>query len=55
VKPLLAEGRLLATVDQFASQQAVFGIEVALKALANKTPQSGLPPAQSTQVKLITR
>jgi ribose transport system substrate-binding protein len=46
---------MLATVDQFASQQAVFGIEVALKALANKTPQSALPATQSTEVKLITR
>ena len=55
VKALLADGRMLATVDQFASQQAVFGIEVALKALANKTAQSALPATQSTEVKLITR
>lgn len=55
VKPLLADGRMLATVDQFASKQAVFGIEVALKALADKTKQNALPAASSTEVALVTR
>lgn len=55
VKPLLADGRMTATVDQFASRQAVFGIEVALKALASRTPQSALPPSTSTEVALVTR
>ena len=55
VKPLLADGRMTATVDQFASKQAVFGIEVALKALAAKTPQAALPAAASTEVALVTR
>jgi len=55
VKPLLADGRMIATVDQFASQQAVFGIEIALKAVANKTPQSALPGATNTRVALVTR
>ena len=55
VKPLLADGRMTATVDQFASRQAVFGIEVALKALAGKTPQSSLPAVSQTEVALITR
>lgn len=55
VKPLLADGRMVATVDQFASKQAVFGIEVALKALASKTPQAQLPPATPTEVVLVTR
>ena len=55
VKPLLANGQMLATVDQFASRQAVFGIEVALQAIAGKTAQSALPAAQSTEVKLVTR
>jgi ribose transport system substrate-binding protein len=54
VKPLLADGRMFATVDQFASKQAVFGIELALKALANKTPQSALPAVTSTPVTLVT-
>jgi ribose transport system substrate-binding protein len=55
VKPLLADGRMSATIDQFASRQAVFGIEVALKALAQKTPQSSLPPVSQTEVALVTR
>jgi ribose transport system substrate-binding protein len=55
IKPLLADGRMIASVDQFASQQAVFGIDVALKAIANKTPQSALPPVTPTQVALVTK
>jgi ribose transport system substrate-binding protein len=55
VKPMLADGRMTATVDQFASRQAVFGIEVALKALAARTPQGSLPPQTRTEVALVTR
>ena len=55
VKPLLADGRMTATVDQYGSRQAVFGIEVALKALAQKTPQSALPAVSQTEVALITK
>ena len=55
VKPLLAEGRMLATADQYAAKQAVFGIETALKALKDKTPQSALPQKVETQVDLVTK
>lgn len=55
VKALLADGRMLATVDQFASEQAVSAIEIALKALANKTPQNTLPAFANTRVALIAR
>jgi len=55
VKPLLADGRMAATVDQFANKQAVFGIELALKALTNKTPQNALPAQANTEVALVTR
>lgn len=55
IKPLLADGRVTATVDQFAARQAVFGIDVALKALANKTAQSALPATMKTDVTLVTR
>jgi ribose transport system substrate-binding protein len=55
VKPLLADGRMVATVDQFASRQAVFGIEAALKAIIHKTPQSALPAVTNTQVALVTK
>lgn len=54
VKPMLRDGRMLATVDQFASEQAVAGIEIALKALANKTAQAQLPASINTRVELIT-
>jgi ribose transport system substrate-binding protein len=53
VKPLLRDGRMLATVDQFASEQAVAGIEFALKALAKNTPQAQLPASMNTRVELI--
>ncbi|MET0210921.1 MAG: sugar ABC transporter substrate-binding protein [Burkholderiaceae bacterium] len=54
LKPMLADGRVLATADQFADKQAVFGIETALKALAAKTPQAGMPAEIKTDVVLVT-
>ncbi|WP_282875976.1 sugar ABC transporter substrate-binding protein [Pseudomonas peli] len=55
IAPMLADGRILATIDQFAGQQAVFGIEMALKALSEETPQKDLPAFVQTPLKLITR
>ena len=55
IKPMLADGRVLATADQFAAKQAVFGIEKALKALADKTPQASMPPVIKTDVVLVTK
>ncbi|EJN06615.1 sugar ABC transporter substrate-binding protein [Herbaspirillum sp. YR522] len=55
IKPMLNDGRVLATVDQFASQQAVFGIETALKALADKKPQNTLGGTVETKVALVTK
>ncbi len=55
VKPLLKDGKLLATADQYAAKQAVFGIETALKALKAKTAQNDLPGAVETQVDLVTK
>ncbi|MBV8048764.1 MAG: substrate-binding domain-containing protein, partial [Paludibacterium sp.] len=55
IKPMLADGRVLGTVDQYAAKQAVFGIELALKALKNKTPQSALPAVYETPITLVTR
>ncbi|HVU16908.1 MAG TPA: sugar ABC transporter substrate-binding protein [Candidatus Didemnitutus sp.] len=54
VKPMLADGRMVATADQHAAQQAVYGIELALKALAAKTPQSKLDAVVETPVDLVT-
>ncbi|MBB5393323.1 MULTISPECIES: sugar ABC transporter substrate-binding protein [unclassified Herbaspirillum] len=55
IKPMLKDGRVLATVDQFASQQAVNGIEIALKAVTEKKSQSSLGGIVETKVALITK
>ena len=55
IKPLLAEGRVLATADQFAADQAVFGIDIAVKAVKEKTPQAKLPGMVQTKVVLVTK
>ena len=55
VKALLADGRMLATADQYGAKQAVFGIDIALKAIAAKTKQADLPAAFKTDVVLVTK
>ncbi|MEE2978250.1 MAG: sugar ABC transporter substrate-binding protein [Pseudomonadota bacterium] len=55
IKAMLADGRVVATADQHADQQAVYGIETALKALASKTPQAKLSGVVETPVNLVTR
>ncbi len=55
VKPMLADGRMLATVNQFAAKQAVFGIQVALKALTAHTKQAAMPVEVKTDVVLVTK
>ncbi|MBS0373008.1 MAG: substrate-binding domain-containing protein [Proteobacteria bacterium] len=49
IKPLLADGRVVATADQHAGQLAVFGIEHALAALRESQP----PADQATAVDLV--
>lgn len=51
LKPLLADGRVLATADQHGDQLAVFGIEAALKVLKDKTP----PADQQTPVDVVVK
>jgi ribose transport system substrate-binding protein len=51
VRPLLADGRLLATADQHGDQLAVFGIEAALKILKDKAT----PADQQTPVDVVTK
>lgn len=51
IKPLLADGRVLATADQHGDQLAVFGIEAALKVLKDKST----PADQQTPVDVITK
>ncbi len=55
IKPMLADGRVLATADQFADKQAVFGIETALKAIADKKSQADMPAEIKTDVVLVTK
>jgi len=55
IKPMLADGRVLATADQFAAKQAVFGIQTALKAIKDHQKQSDLTGVVETPVQLVTK
>jgi len=55
IKPLLKNGRILATVDQFAAKQAVYGVDVALQALLQQQKQGDLPAFIQTPLTLVTR
>src|SRR5471032_3356720 len=54
IKPMLADGRVLATGDQFAAKQAVFGIQTALKMLKNE-PIDAVDGVIKTPVELVTK
>lgn len=51
IRPMLADGRVVASADQHADQLAVFGIEAALKILKGDAP----PADQTTAVDLVTK
>jgi ribose transport system substrate-binding protein len=51
IKPLLEDGRVIATADQHAGDLAVFGIEVALRELKEGKPAGD----RTTAVDLVTR
>lgn len=51
IRPMLADGRVVATADQHADQLAVFGIAAALKILKGEAP----PADQTTAVDLIVK
>ena len=55
IKPMLADGRILATADQYAAKQAVFGIDTALKAISEHKKQAELSGVVETPVVLITK
>jgi ribose transport system substrate-binding protein len=55
IKPMLKDGRVLATLDQAASQQAVFGIQAALKVLKGEKPDVDADNVIQTPVELITK
>lgn len=50
IHPLIANGTIIATVDQFGDQLAVFGIEYALEVLAT----GAVPEDKETPIELIT-
>ncbi len=51
IRPMLSDGRVVATADQHADQLAVYGIDAALKILKGEAP----PADQTTAVDLITK
>jgi len=54
IKPMLQDGRILATVDQHGAEQAIFGIEIGLKAFKAHKTQAQLGDAVETPVELVT-
>lgn len=55
IKPMLKDGRVLATADQFAAKQAVFGIETALKIIKGEKVDNGANGVIETPVELVTK
>ncbi|TCW87291.1 LacI family transcriptional regulator [Burkholderia sp. SRS-46] len=55
IKPMLKDGRVLATADQYAAKQAVFGIDTALKAIAEHRKQADMSGVIETPVELVTK
>ncbi|MFQ6574196.1 sugar ABC transporter substrate-binding protein [Pseudomonas sp. UM16] len=55
IKPMLKDGRVLATADQYAAKQAVFGIEAALKMLSGEKPEVDADNVIQTPVELVTK
>ncbi|MGI4855421.1 MAG: substrate-binding domain-containing protein, partial [Janthinobacterium lividum] len=55
IKPMLQDGRVLATANQFAAKQAVFGITTALSAIHDHKKQNDLADIVETPVELVTR
>lgn len=51
IRPMVTDGRVLATADQHAGELAVFGIETALRILAGDAP----PEDRTTAVDVVTR
>lgn len=55
IKPMLADGRVLATLEQHGADQAVYGIQAALKMLKGEKPDVDADNVIQTPVKLITK
>jgi len=55
IKPMLKDGRILATADQFAAKQAVFGIQAALKMIKHEPIDGAANGVIQTPVELVTK
>ncbi|CAN0620443.1 ribose transport system substrate-binding protein [Burkholderia multivorans] len=55
IKPMLKDGRVLATADQYGAKQAVFGIDTALKAVVEYRKQADMSALVETPVDLVTK
>ncbi|MFK0089263.1 sugar ABC transporter substrate-binding protein [Pseudomonas sp. NPDC090755] len=55
IKPMLKDGRVLATADQHAAKQAVFGIQAALKMIKGEKPEVDADNVIQTPVELVTQ
>ncbi|WP_179404174.1 sugar ABC transporter substrate-binding protein [Burkholderia guangdongensis] len=55
IRPMLKDGRVLASADQYAGKQAVFGIDTALKAITEHRKQADLSRVVETPVDLVTK
>ncbi|MFN5047410.1 substrate-binding domain-containing protein [Roseateles sp.] len=55
IRPLIAQGAVVATVDQFPAKQAEYALDVVLKALQTGTRQAELPNIIQSPVQLVTR
>lgn len=49
----LSDGSVAATADQYPGKQAQYALDLALKALAQNTPQADLPGIVQTPVELV--
>ncbi|TWI52523.1 ribose transport system substrate-binding protein [Pseudomonas duriflava] len=54
IKPMLKDGRVLATADQYGSKQAVFGIDAALKLIKGEST-GAVDGVIETPVELVTK
>ncbi|MCV9920441.1 sugar ABC transporter substrate-binding protein [Pseudomonas sp. BT-42-2] len=55
IKPMLKDGRVLATLDQDAKKQAVYGIQAALQLIKGEKPEVDADNVIQTPVELITK
>ncbi|QBR03282.1 substrate-binding domain-containing protein [Paraburkholderia pallida] len=55
IKPLIKKGQVLATLDQFAAKQAVYGLDVAMQAHVEQQTQDDLSDFIETPVVLVTK